>query len=107
MGCQLCSFLGVLEGLCLFLVAVFPEGCHVFEGLALGLRNESGYKPCGDDADDAIHGVGEEVTEFLSHVAHAHIVDGHERARYNEVEDPLECHCDGDCLRADCVGEYF
>lgn len=91
----------------LLLVAVAPEVGHVFEGLALGFGDEGGDEPCGDDADDAVEGVGEHVAELIAHAETVHVVHRHEGRRDDKVENPLECHGDGDSLRTDGVGEDF
>ena len=77
------------------MVAFAPEVGHVFEGLALGLGDECGDEPCGDDADDAVEGVDKEVTELIAHAEAVHIIHRDEGRRDDEVENPLEGH--GDC----------
>ena len=72
------------------LFVTLPELGHIFEGLALGLRNEFPYKESCKDADDSVKTVCEGVTEVLSHRAEAHVVHREEGRRYDEVEDPLE-----------------
>ena len=67
-----------------------PEAGHIFEGLALGLGDQAPYEDGGDDADDTVEGIGEEVAEAFSHGTQLHVVHGHEGAGYDEVEDPLE-----------------
>ncbi len=84
----------------LFLGSVAPQGGHILKGLALGLGYEACHKPCGEHADDAVEGVCEAVAELISHAGERHVVHRYEGRRYDEVEDPLECHGDGHRLRA-------
>ena len=58
------------------LLSVAPELGHVFESLALGLRNKLPDEEGCDDTDDAIEAVGEPVAETIAlcklHVEHGH-----------------------------------
>ena len=78
---------------------LLPKLGHVFESLALGLRDELPDEDCGNDADDAIHAIDEPEAEAVGH--------RHERCRDNPVEDPLESHGDGYGCTTDGVGEDF
>lgn len=89
----------------LFLIAVAPEVGHVFEGLALGFGDEGGDEPCGDDADDAVERVGKHVAELVAHAETVHVIHRNEGRRDDEVENPLESHRDGHCLRTDGIWE--
>lgn len=85
----------------------FPQFVHVFERFAFGLGNELPYKDGGDDADDAVKGVGKHVAELLAHVAGRHVIHGYEGRRYDEVEYPLEGYGYGYGRTTYGVGEDF
>ena len=86
---------------------VFPQFTHIFECLAFGLGDEFPYEDGGYDTDDAVKGVSKHVSEFVAHIAYAHVIHGNESRRYDEVEYPLECNGNGNGGSTYGVGEDF
>lgn len=49
----------------LLFISVFPEVYHILQALALGLWHHLEDKESGQEADDAIEGIGKDVTKVV------------------------------------------